>query len=77
MWQIEKEFDDYSHPIGKGWVNLKADKPMNPYRITYSITWSGFVSGNNVKIIRKRQSSYSLNDFDFSGFPEKYAFLKP
>ena len=76
MWQIEKEFDDYTHPIGKGWLNLNADKPMNPYKISYPIIWSGFISNIKVEIIQKGKSSYSVNDFDFKDFPEKYSFLK-
>jgi hypothetical protein len=29
-----------------------------------------------VEIIQKGKSSYSVNDFDFKDFPEKYSFLK-
>jgi len=76
MWQISEEFEDYTHPIGKGWVNLNADKPMNPYHISYPITWSGFVSGQEVRIIQKSFSAFSLSDFDFVEFPDKYSYIK-
>jgi len=76
MWQIKEEFKDNRHPIGKSWVYLNADKPINPWHISYPITWSGFVDGNKVKIIQKGQLAYSVDDFEFEEFPKIYEYIK-
>jgi len=76
MWQIDKQFEDDYHPSGKGYVYLKADKPMTPYHITYPVTWTGFVGRIKVQIIQKSDSALTLDDFDFKDYPEKYSYLK-
>ena len=76
MWQIEENFNDPSHPTGKGMVVLKADKEMNPYTISYPIVWSCLINNKDIKIIQKRPSAILLSDFEFIAFPEIYSNLK-
>lgn len=76
MWKISKQFDDYSHPMGKGWLRLNTDPPINPFTISYPVTWIGFINENKVRIIQKDRETITIDDFDFIEFPEKYAYLK-
>jgi hypothetical protein len=76
MWQIVEKFDDYTHPTGKGTVLLNANKDMNPYTLSYPITWTGYINDTEVIIIQKTQSALVESDFDFIEFPEIYSFLK-
>lgn len=76
MWEIEKEFDDYSHPLGKSGVHLNPDQALNPYSIEYPVVWFGFVGGEKVKILQLEAFAGSLDSFDFKEFPEKYDNLK-
>lgn len=76
MWQINKEFEDFMHPIGKGWVYLNPDQPLNPYTIKYPIIWTGYVGGSKVRIIQQGQLATTLDNFDFIEYPAKYSNLK-
>lgn len=76
MWQINEVFEDYDHPVGKGWLYLNADKPMNPYHITYPVTWSGTIAQKEVKIVQRGNFVFSLDDLEFEIFPEKYEYVK-
>jgi hypothetical protein len=75
MWQIRKEFADYTHPLQKGWLYLNADPPINPSSISYPISWIGTIGGIKVRIIQKDRETISVDDFEFIEFPEKYAHL--
>tara|TARA_R100000306_G_scaffold56423_1_gene54221 strand:+ start:7941 stop:8216 length:276 start_codon:yes stop_codon:yes gene_type:complete len=76
MWQINKSYNDPNHPTGKGWIYLNADKPMDPYHITYPVTWTGFVGQNPVTIVQKGESGKYIEDFVFENFPAGLSYLK-
>jgi len=70
MFDIDEKFEDYSQPNGKSYLKINSDKPLDPYRISYPITWTGFLNGKPIKIIQMGQSSSSTSDYDFIQFPE-------
>ena len=76
MWQIKEQFDDYSHPTGKGRVYLKSDQPLHPSAIEWPLTWSGFINNTEVVITQDGLFAGDMDNFDFKSFPQKYNHLK-
>ena len=75
MDKLNFEFHDYSQHKEKGYVQLTPDKIVSLNFNDYPITWTGFISGSNIKILQLASSS-SISDFDFEMFPEKYNHMK-
>jgi hypothetical protein len=76
MWDINEIVEDYSRPNGKSYINLNSNNKLDPYHISYPISWTGFVNSKPIKIIQKGQTSSSVSDYDFTEFPEEYLGLR-
>ncbi len=76
MYVISKTMPDRSRPSDNLYINLNPDKPLHPSKFIAPITWTGFVGGKQVKFIQKVTDPFSLDDFEFIEFPEKYNYTK-
>lgn len=76
MYEISRTLIDPSRPDDKLYVNLNPDKPLHPSKFIAPINWTGFVGGSQVKIIQKVSDPFSLDNFEFTEFPEKYNSIK-
>jgi hypothetical protein len=76
MSEISEKFEDYMNNGVRAYINLNPDKEMNPYTITYPITWSGNIAGHEVIIVQEHASSNLIDDYDFKVFPSVYNPLK-
>lgn len=69
MWDINKSFKDNAEPSGHVTIMLNADKPLNPYHISYPITWTGFINNDKIVIIQPSSSSSFSENYEFTTFP--------
>jgi len=76
MYVIIKSLSDRSRPSDNLYINRNPDKPLHPSKFIAPITWTGFVGGRQVKFIQKVTDLFSLDDFEFIEFPEKYNYTK-
>jgi hypothetical protein len=76
MWQINEAFEDIGRFRDKSTLFLNADKPINPYSITYPILWAGFLNNEKVMIKQIDSSSFHISDYDFIDFPDEYSYLQ-
>ncbi|MDM1412536.1 hypothetical protein HX038_17635 [Myroides odoratimimus] len=72
MWQINKRFKDSTELSGNVTIFLNANKPLNPYDISYPITWSGFVNNQPIEIIQPSSSSSFMENYEFVNYPKGY-----
>lgn len=75
MWEIQENFRDDLHPIGKGSFCLNPDKIITAYQIKYPITWKGLINNIPIVIIQKSDSAKYREDFDLVKFPDNYYFV--
>ena len=76
MWHINEQFEDYSHPTGKGRVYLKSDQTLHPSTIQWPLTWSGFINNDEVVITQSGLFAGDMENFDFKVFPEEHNHLQ-
>ena len=70
MWEINESFKDSTELSGFVSILLKSDKPLNPYHVSYPITWSGFVNNEPIEIVQPSENSSYMSDFEFTKYPE-------
>lgn len=75
MYTVSLKIDNYD-PRRFIYVNLNPDQALNPYTWRAPITWSGFVAGTPVTIIQNENSAFDIDDFDWSGLPSEYSYLR-
>ncbi len=51
--------------------SLIADQGFNPFTWAPPINWKGVVGGYKVSFVQTSHSGYSIEDYDFEGFPEE------
>jgi hypothetical protein len=76
MWQIDGRIQDSNSPRGQASIFLNANKPLTPWEFIPPITWTGLVNEQEVEIVQKSAHAFSIINFDFKIFPDKYSHLK-
>lgn len=71
MYQVTGEFPDYQSHRQKSNFYLNADQAFNPYTWCAPIHWEGIVRGNKVRFTQIANDAFSIDSFDWSGFPDK------
>lgn len=66
----------YVSQRGRVTISLDADKPIDPYHITYPVTWTGIVDGERVEIVQPSSASLNANFFEWPVFPQRLDNLK-
>ena len=69
MWDINQTFKDVTQPRGKSSVFLDADKPLDPYHITYPVTWSGYFNNEKIEIVQNSSMSSLSGSYEFTTYP--------
>ncbi|MBA82682.1 hypothetical protein [Leeuwenhoekiella sp.] len=70
-YQLQKEFPDYSRRNNKGYFYVNPDKSVNPYnKELYPLTFTGYLNGENVKIILNSHNSDFIDSYEFVSFPD-------
>lgn len=77
MYQVRGEFPHYQSYNNKGVFALNPNQGMNPYTWRPPIIWKGIVCGTEVSFAQTEAHAISDDDFDFTGFPEKFSSAIP
>lgn len=77
MHQVKGEYPDYTAYSSINSFHLNADKDFNPYEWSAPIQWEGHVGNEKVKFIQISSEAFSLESFDWTGFPEKLKAARP
>lgn len=73
MWDINQSFTDSTELSGRVSIFLNSDKALNPYNISYPITWTGYINNHPIEIIQPSSSSSFIENYEFSTYPNGYS----
>ncbi|MFP9113921.1 hypothetical protein ACLI1A_08255 [Flavobacterium sp. RHBU_3] len=76
MWDINQSFKDNNEMSGHVSIFLNADKPLNPYHISYPIAWTGYINNEPVKIVQTSSSSKFIENYNFEIYPYGYSLYQ-
>jgi hypothetical protein len=76
MWLINEYFEDIGSFRNKSSLHLNADKPIDPYHISYPILWTGFLNNEKIVIKQLGESSSRFTDYEFIEYPENFSYLQ-
>ena len=76
MWDINQSFKDNTELSGHVTIMLNADKPLNPYNISYPVTWNGFINNEKIVIIQSSSSSSFSENYEFKTFPISFSIYE-
>ena len=71
MYDIIETFEDFSRPMKKSFLFLKADKGLN-FQVSYPITWKGYLNNEEIQIRQVDKHSKIITSFQFDVFPKMY-----
>lgn len=73
MWDINESFKDSTELSGSVTIFLNSDKPLNPYHISYPISWTGYINNTPIEIIQLSSSSKFIENYEFKTYPNGYS----
>lgn len=76
MWDINKTIRDITAPSGHVSILLNSNTTLHYQRITYPITWSGFVDNHPVEILQKSSMSSFAEGYEFRVYPDGYSIYE-
>jgi hypothetical protein len=76
MWDINQSFNDSTELSGHVTIMLRANKPLNPYHVSYPIIWTGFINNDKIEITQLSSSSSFMENYEFKTFPINFSMYE-
>lgn len=76
MWDINQSFKDSTEISGHVTIFLNADKPLNPYHISYPVSWTGYINNEPVRILQISSSLKFSENYNFEIYPNGYSIYQ-